>query len=59
MEEQFYSEKELIKELQYLHLEGFLEVKFHPEYPGCYMNALLRMKSQEEIAAELEAILNS
>ena len=54
----YFTEEQIEKELQYMHLEGLINVEFHPDHPGSYKHAIYKWRSDTEIQAELNAILN-
>lgn len=55
-EEEFFSEEDMLRELRYLAMEGFINVEFDPEHPGSYKHAIFVWKSDKELLAEVEKI---
>ena len=54
---EFASEAKIIAEIRYLHLEGFINVNFHPDYPGSYLDARITWRTTEESNEELKQLL--
>ena len=54
----YFTEEQIENELRYMHLEGLINVIFDPDHPGSYKHAVYKWRSELEIQAELDAILN-
>lgn len=52
-----FTEEQIEAELRYMHSEGLVGVEFHPQHPGCYKHAKYIWKSEEEIEAETQKLL--
>lgn len=52
-------EDQFISSLRYLEAEGVIEIIYDPEFPNDLEMATVRMRTEEEIEAEIQAIINS
>ena len=49
----------LVKEIEYLYVEGFVNIEWHPEHPNDLAYAKISAKTDAEILNDIENILNS